>query len=79
MKKNSWVRFLFFILFLFQIADIQAQKVQKKITLQWTKPVSNTFSDGHTRSFLSFENAVYGGDFWELPSFYEIVAVDNFF
>ena len=53
--------------------------MQKNITLHWTEPVSNTFSDGHTRSFLSFENAIYGGDFWELPSFYEIIAVDNFF
>ena len=79
MSKNSWVRFLFFILVVFQIADSQAQRVQKNISLRWTDPVSNTFSDGHSRSFLSFENAVYGGEFFELPAFYEIIAVDNFF
>lgn len=79
MNGKSWVRFLFFILIIFQTADIQAQRVQKNITLHWTEPAANTFSDGHTRSFLSFENAVYGGDFPELPSFYEIIAVDNFF
>lgn len=79
MTKNSWVRFLFFILIILQVADIQAQKVKKDIILKWEEPFTNTFSNGEQHTFLTFKNAVYGGDFFELPSFYEIYGVDNFY
>jgi len=79
MTKNSWVRFLFFILLFLQVADIQAQKTKKNIILKWNDPFTNTLSDGQRQTFLTFENATYGGVFWELPSFYEIYDVDNFY
>ena len=79
MDRKSWVRILFFILTFFQIADIQAQTIQKKITLTWLEPVTQTFSNGEKQTFLTFENASFGSEHPSLPSFYEIIPVENFF
>lgn len=79
MKHKSWVIFVFFYLIIFQITDIQAQTIQKKYTFQWNDPVLHTFSDGSQRTFLTFENASYGYDFADLPTFYEIIPVDIFY
>ena len=79
MDKKSWVRILFFILIYIQTADIQAQTIQKKITPKWQDPVTNIFSNGEQQTFLTLENASYGSEFPDLPAFYEIIPVDNFF
>jgi hypothetical protein len=79
MRKKSWVPFLIFILTFSQIIDIQAQRVQKKIDFQWREPVVNLFSDGHEQTFLWFDGAVYGGKFPDLPAYYEMIPVENFF
>lgn len=79
MEKKSWVRLLLFFLFFIQILDFQAQTIIKKYTFQWKDPVSFTFSDGYETRFLAFEGAAYGWDFPDLPTFYEIIPVDNFF
>ena len=79
MTKNSWVRFLFFILIILQVTDIQSQTTKKNIILTWNEPATHTFSNGQQQTFLTFDNAVYGWDFPELPSYYEIFNVDNFY
>lgn len=79
MEKKSWVRLLIFFLFFVQILDIQAQTIKKNYTFQWKDPVSFTFNDGSETRFLTFEGAAYGWDFPNLPTFYEIIPVDNFF
>jgi len=79
MRKKSWVQYLLFLLIFFQVADIQAQKTQKNIHLQWGEPVEQTFSNGFKHTFLTFEGASYGSDFPDLPSFYQIIPVDKFF
>ena len=79
MSKKSWVQVSLFILILFQIADIQAQKIQKNYTLQWQNPVGHTFTNGFQQTFLTFEDAFYGSDFPDLPAFYQIIPVDKFF
>ena len=79
MRYNSWVKILLFFLICFQIADIQAQRIQKKYTIQWDAPASHTFTDGSQQTFLTFDKAFYGSDFPELPAFYEIIPVDIFF
>ena len=79
MRKKSWVQFTLFILLFFQIAGIQAQRVQKKYTLQWKGPAVHTFTNGFQQTFLTFEDAFYGSDFPDLPAFYQIIPVDIFF
>jgi hypothetical protein len=79
MKNKSWVIVLIFISFFIQNTDIQAQKIVKKISIEWKEPVSNTFSDGSQGRFLYFFDAAYGWDFPDLPTFYEIIPVENFF
>ena len=79
MEKKSWVPILIILIFFLQVTDTQAQKITKKIDLQWIEPVSYTFSDGSEGHFLSFKDAAYGWDFPDLPTFYEIIPVENFF
>lgn len=79
MKNKSWVVLLIFFTLFLQVADIQAQKIEKKYTLEWKEPVSNTFSDGSQARFLHFVGATYGWDVLDLPTFYEIIPVENFF
>ena len=79
MEKKSWVHFLFFILILFQITDIQAKKIQKTISFQWGEPVVNLFSDGHEQTLLWFDGAIYGNAHTALPAYFEIIPVENFF
>jgi hypothetical protein len=79
MKNKSWVHFLIFLIFISQVVDIQAQRITKKYDLQWKEPVSYIFSDGSEGHFLSFQDAAYGWDFPDLPTFYEIIPVENFF
>lgn len=79
MAKKSWVRFLLFFIIIFQSTDNQAQTIQKKISIHWLAPVTHTFSTGEQRTFLTFENASYSSVFPDLPAFYEIIPVENFF
>ncbi len=79
MAKKTWVRFLLFSILFFQITDIQAQTIQKKISLQWQEPVVHTFSNDEKQSFLFFENAHYGSDFHQLPSYSENIPSGSFF
>lgn len=79
MENKSWVRLLIFILFISQIADIQAQRIQKKIEFHWQDPASYTFLDGRQVEYLTFENAVYRNDNPTVPLFYEMIPVENFF
>ena len=69
MKNKSWVVLLIFFTLFLQVADIQAQKIEKKYTLEWKEPVSNTFSDGSQARFLHFVGATYGWDVLDLPTF----------
>lgn len=79
MEKKSWVLFLFFLLFFIQVADIQAQTIQKKYDFHWNSPLSYPFPDGRQLDFLHFENAVYDNANPTLPIFYEMIPVENFF
>lgn len=79
MEKKSWVFFALFCIFLMQITDIQAQKIEKSIVLKWTDNTIYPISDDNIKEFLHFEEAVYTLEQPTLPSFYQKVTVDNFF
>lgn len=79
MTRKSWVQVLIFILIIFQVADSQAQTIQKKYSIRWEEPYLNTFSDGSQQEFLAFDGASYGYDYPDLPFFYEAIPVDKFF
>ena len=79
MKHFSWVRALFFIFFLIQLAECQCQTIEKKYSLDWRKPQTYTFENGYSEKFLYFDHAVFGRDYPELPSIYEAIPVENFY
>ena len=79
MDKKSWVLFNIFLLGIIQLADIQAQTIQKKINFHWKEPFSYTASNGFKSDFISFDNAIFRSDNPTLPLFYEMIPVENFF
>ena len=79
MRKKYWVSLLLFILIFFQSADIQAQKYEKKFSFFWKSPITNTFSDERSVSFMTFDGAVYLQDYPLLPAVYEMVPMPDFY
>lgn len=77
MNVKSWAVLAFFLLVLLQLTDIQAQKIQKEVKIAWNEPVSFTTDDEVRHSVLSFDGAVYGSDFQELPCFVYVIPVDR--
>ena len=71
MKKNPWVILGIFSLILFQIIDIQAQKIQKNISIQWLSPVSYTTDRDETLTFMVFVGSVEDAEFPVLPAYYD--------
>lgn len=79
MREKSWVKLLLFCTFFLQLFDIQAQKIQKKLIVNWNDNVFHTVSENDIREFLYFDGAVYGREYPTLPRYYENLSVDNFF
>ncbi|MBO7647616.1 MAG: hypothetical protein J6S56_05920, partial [Bacteroidales bacterium] len=79
MRKKYWVFLLFFIFIFFQVADIQAQKYEKKFSFSWKSPVTHTFSEERSVSFMTFEDAVYLQDNPYLPAVYEMIPMPDFY
>ncbi len=79
MKFKSWVTFSIFFVFIAQVVDTQAQKIQKNITISWKDNISEFYSEDLTVEILHFTDAVYFRETPTLPSFYEKISVDNFF
>ena len=71
MKKNPWVIFAIFSLILFQIIDIQAQKIQKNISIQWLSPISYQTDRDETLTFMVFMGSVEDAEFPVLPTYYD--------
>ena len=79
MKKKSWVLFCIFCTFFIQSIDVQAQKIQKNIHLNWTDNHFQRFTEELTREFLHFEGAIYTTEEGRLPVFYEKIPVDKIY
>lgn len=79
MKNKSWVLFGIFCVLIIQSIDIQAQKIQKKITINWTDNLKYRFSEENFKEFLLFDNYAYFRSEDQLPVFYDRIPVDNFF
>lgn len=79
MEKKSWVLICFFCVFFIQSVDIQAQKIQKKISIVWTENVKQYISEDNFREFLHFEGSAYFRNEDALPVFFEKIPVDNLF
>ena len=79
MRSKSWVVWMLFWLLLLQCIDIQAQKIQKKVSLSWTENLIFKIDDENTLEFLNFEDAISDFNYGDLPVFFQKIAVDNFF
>ena len=79
MRLKSWAVLAFFLLLLMQCVDIQAQKIQKKVSLVWTENLVFKIDDENTLEFLNFEDAISDFKYGDLPVFFQKIAVDNFF
>ncbi|MCR4965879.1 MAG: type IX secretion system sortase PorU [Bacteroidales bacterium] len=79
MRKKYWVVFLLFILLIFQLSDIQAQKIEKKYTILWKDPVTHTLSEDRVMSYLSFEGCVYLQADPGMPAMYEMLPMNAFY
>lgn len=79
MAKKSWVLLIIFSVLILQHSNIQAQKIEKKYQLAWTEPFSSEFTDGSSKEFLHFEQAVYTQRNKSLPCICESFPVDNFY
>ena len=74
MRSKSWVVWMLFGLLLVQCIDIQAQKIQKKVSLSWTENLIFKIDDENTLEFLNFEDAISDFNYGDLPVFFQKIA-----
>lgn len=79
MRSKSWVAVIFFMVFVFQLVDIQAQIIKKNISISWKENLIYKLDGENTLEFLNFEDAISDFDYGDLPVFFQKIAVDNFF
>jgi hypothetical protein len=79
MRSKSWVLVILFLLVILQVVDIQAQNIQKKVSVQWTENLIYKIDEDFSLEFLNFENAISDFRYGDLPLFFQKIAVDNFF
>lgn len=79
MRSKSWLLVLFFLLVSMQIIDIQAQIIQKKVSIHWTENLVYKINEDLSLEFLNFEDAISDFRYGDLPIFFQKIAVDNFF
>ena len=79
MRSKSWVLVLLFFLAFLQVVDIQAQIIQKKVSIQWTENLTYKVDEDLSLEFLNFEGAISDFRYGDLPLFFQKIAVDNFF
>ena len=79
MKSKSWVLVILFLLVFLQVIDIQAQIIQKKVSIQWTENLLYKIDDDLSLEFLNFDDAISDFRYGDLPLFFQKIAVDNFF
>ena len=79
MNIKSWGVILFFIIFLFQTFDNQAQIIQKSYTIEWKDNLIFSPDENSTTELLYFKNAISDEVYPSLPLFFEKNRVDNFF
>ena len=60
MRSKSWVLVLIFLLAFLQVIDIQAQNIQKKVSIQWTENLTYKIDEDLSLEFLNFEDAIFG-------------------
>jgi hypothetical protein len=70
---------MLFLLVFSQVIDIQAQNIQKNVSIQWTENLTYKIDDDLSLEFLNFEDAISDFRFGNLPLFFQKMAVDNFF
>ena len=79
MKHKSWVQFLLLVVFFLQLIDIQAQKIEKKITINWKENHIENFSEERSWEILLFDNATYLVDNPTLPCYAEQFPIDQLY
>jgi hypothetical protein len=79
MKSKSWVLIAIFLVNILQVIDIQAQIIQKKVSIQWTENLIYKLDEDLSLEFLNFEDAISDFRFGDLPVFFQKTAVDKFF
>ena len=79
MKSKSWVLVAIFLVNILQVIDIQAQIIQKKVSVQWTENLIYKVDEDLSLEFLNFEDAISDFRFGDLPVFFQKTAVDKFF
>lgn len=79
MRSKSWVLVILFWLVFLQVIDIQAQNIQKKVSIQWTENLTYKIDEDFSLEFLNFEGAISDFHYGDLPLFFQKIAVDNFF
>lgn len=79
MGKKSWVCSSLFCIFFLQLFTLQAQKIQKTLSIVWENNILYTVFEDETREFLHFSGAIYGQEYPTLPQYYEQLFVDVFF
>ncbi len=80
MSLKSWVTICLFCTFIFQLPNIQAQKFEKTISINWSDNIIYTISeDDDRREFLHFEQAIYSLQYPSLPCYVEREALGVFY
>lgn len=79
MEHKSWVQFLFLVVFFLQLSDSQAQKIEKKITINWKENHIENFSEDQSWEFLLFDNATYLVENPTLPCYAEQFPIDQLY
>lgn len=57
----------------------QAQRIEKIIQITWVDNIERSISEDEHLTFLHFDGAFYNADFPTLPSYYEKIAVPQFY
>ncbi|MDR3047317.1 MAG: type IX secretion system sortase PorU [Bacteroidales bacterium] len=79
MKLKSWVYFPFFLAIFCYSTDIQAQKNEKNIQLNWVSDYFLYADENETKKVLYFEGALFSDEYDFLPQYYEKLAVNDFY
>lgn len=77
--SKSWVLTLLFLYLFLQSVDIQAQKIQKSISLNWKENLIYHINEDFTLEMLYFDGAISDFNYGDLPVFCQKFAVDKFF
>lgn len=79
MMKKPWVFICIFCLTILQLSNIQAQRIEKRISISWKDNITQVVDEELIQEFLTFEQATYRLDFPTLPCYFERTACSAFY